>query len=467
MCISLLITYNTRGLPVGEINSAENSIRDYIVDGNILPLTSTCNTSCVFCSHRFNPPEVRVYRIPPRSPAAIKNALSFIDPARPIVIGESVTRIIEGEPFTHPDIEGILRLLRSAFPRTPVHLTTNGILLDENMAYLLSRLGNITINLSLNSIGELNREFLLGDTQPKAALNSVKLLKQYGIPYNGSVVAMPHLTGWGDLENTIGYLCGYDAETVRIFEPGFSRLAPPELQFDQTLRVKLASFISRLRRIINIPLICEPPFIGSLDAEVVGVIVGSPAARAGLKPGDVITAVNGCGVGTRVQAFGKILKAANPEVTVRRGNEPPTVFYIHKSRGARSGLVMDFDLDPGLIDDIARVARRHRARTVLLLTSQLAGPVLRQGLERFWEDKAKVETLEVENHFFGGSIRAAGLLMVVDMAKSLRKYLTLRTHIKPDLILLPGLAFDHTGSDLTAIPYARLAEEFGIPVELV
>ena len=452
---------------MGEINSAENSIRDCVVDGNILPLTSMCNTRCIFCSHRFNPPEVRVYRIPPRTLASIKNALPFIDPARPIVIGESVTRIVEGEPFTHPEIAAILRLLRSAFPRTPIRLTTNGILLDEEMAHLLGRLENITINLSLNCMGERNRNFLLGDNQAGAAVNSVKLLQEYGIPFHGSVVAMPHLTGWDELENTIRYLSRHGAETLRVFEPGFSRLAPPELQFGRTLRIELESFISRLRRIINIPIITEPPIIGSLEAEVAGVIAGSPAARAGLKPGDVITEVNGSRVNSRVQAFERIRKAANPEVAVKRGDEPPIAFCIRKGRGERSGLVMHYDLDPGLIDDMAGAARRHRARAVLLLTSQLAAPVLRQGLERFWGEGADVETLEVENHFFGGSIRAAGLLTVGDMGDCLRKYLSTSTTVKPDLVLLPGLAFDRTGSDLTATPYARLEDEFGIPMEVI
>jgi hypothetical protein len=465
MCISLLITHNSRGHLVGEMNSAENSIQDSITDSNILPLTSTCNTRCIFCSHRFNPPEVRVYRTSPRSPAAIKNALSFIDPARPVVIGESVTRVIEGEPFTHPDIVEILCLLRSAFPRTPVHITTNGILLNEEIALLLSRLGCITINLSLNCTGESNRDFLLGDTKAGAAVNSVKLLRKYRIPFNGSIVAMPHLTGWGDLENTISYLSMNEAETVRIFEPGFSRLAPPELRFSQALRVELGDFIYRLRKSINTPITCEPPFIDSLEAEVAGVIAGSPAARAGLKAGDVITAVNGSGVSTRVHAFGRILRSRDPEVKVKRGSAPPFTVSLHKRRGERSGLVMDYDLDPVLIDDIARVSRRHRAGTVLLLTSQLAGPVLRQGLKLFWKEGADAETLEVQNHFFGGSIRAAGLLTTGDMSEGLKDYLAVRS--KPDLVLLPGLAFDRTGRDLTGTPYTRLEEEFGIPCESI
>lgn len=450
---------------MGENNLAEYSNGGCIVEDNILPLTSTCNTRCVFCSHRFNPPEVRVYRIPPRSLSLIKNVLPFIDPTRPIIIGESVTRIIEGEPFTHPDITQILHLLRSAFPRTPVHLTTNGILLNEDTVYLLSSLGKITINLSLNCIGEVNRKLFLGDNKSGAALNSVKLLQQYGIPFHGSVVAMPHLTGWDDLEKTISFLAGHKAETVRIFEPGFSSIAPPDLQFNQKLRDDLASFIRRLRRIIDIPITLEPSFIVNLEAEVAGVINGSPAARANLKPGDVILAVNGSSVSTRVQAFERILKAKNPEVTIKRGGEQPVVSCIPKGGGERSGLVMDYDLDPGLIDDMARAVRRHRARSVLILTSQLAGPVLRQGLKRFWQEGCEVQTLEIKNRFFGGSIRSAGLLTVGDMTEDLKKILPARASAKPDLVLVPALAFDKNGYDLTATHYTRLDKDFGISVE--
>lgn len=449
---------------MGEMKSAESSILEDVVDRNILPLTSTCNTRCIFCSHRFNPPGVKVYRIPPRSPAAVKNIFPYIDPARPVVIGESVTRIIEGEPFTHPDIAGILSLLRSAFPRTPVIITTNGILLNEDMARLLSSLGNITITLSLNCIDNFHREYILGDTMTGSAVNSVKLLKKYRIPFHGSVVAMPHLTGWGELENTISYLAGNEAETVRVFEPGFSGLAPPELQFNYSLRVELESFIALLRRTINVPITLEPPFIHRLQAEVAGVIAGSPAAGAGLRAGDVIMAVNGSRVNTRVQAFTRVLKAANPEVVVKRGdNAPHITVCINKGRGERSGLVMDYDLDPALINDISMVTRRCRAQRVLLLTSRLAGPVLRLGLERFWKESADVETLVVENKFFGGSIRAAGLLTAGDMVDSLNKYLAARPHSKPDLILLPGLAFDRAGRDLTGVPYTILEEKSGIP----
>ena len=55
---------------------------------------------------------------------------------------------------------------------------------------------------------------------------------------------------------------------------------------------------------------------------------------------------------------------------------------------------------------------------------------------------------------------AAGLLTVSDFAGALRDwYKGYAWH--PDLILLPGLAFDLRGRDLSGRSYLDLAEEFG------
>ena len=41
---------------------------DYIINTvsrtNILPVESSCNTSCIFCSHRQNPAGIEIYRLP-------------------------------------------------------------------------------------------------------------------------------------------------------------------------------------------------------------------------------------------------------------------------------------------------------------------------------------------------------------------------------------------------------------------
>jgi len=118
--------------------------------GNVLPLTSVCNVACVFCSHRQNPPGIEIYRIPHLDSRQVEDILQFIDPACRIVIGESTTRIIEGEPFTNPYIKDILSLIRQRYPSTEILITTNGTLIDPEMARFLANLGLVELNVSLN-----------------------------------------------------------------------------------------------------------------------------------------------------------------------------------------------------------------------------------------------------------------------------------------------------------------------------
>lgn len=119
---------------MGEINGKKTDgyIESLILrgasEGNILPLTSACNVRCIFCSHRQNPPGVEAYRIPPQGRSEVERILPFMDPERPVVIGESATRIIEGEPFTHPAILEILELIRANLPGATIQITTNGSL---------------------------------------------------------------------------------------------------------------------------------------------------------------------------------------------------------------------------------------------------------------------------------------------------------------------------------------------------
>jgi len=446
-------------------NHIENLILHAALAGNILPLTSSCNLCCIFCSHRQNPSGVEVCRIAPRSRVEVERTLSFMDPAYPVVIGESVTRIIEGEPFTHPAIVKILQLVRDRFPVTTIQITTNGSLLDERTVERLRLLDRIVINLSLNSATEVGRAVLMGDAN---ALNSIKcplLLKEYGVPFHGSVVAMPHLVGWQDLEETIKYLSECGAETIRVFLPGFSELAPPALRFDPSIWNELHFFVTRLREEISTPLTCEPPVIHDLEPWIAGVIAGSPAEQAGIRTGDLIVKVNETTPLTRVHAFKKVLGTSSPVLTLIRGDEQINVRII-KNSGERSGLVMDYDMDPGLIEDISRVIQRRRVSQVLVLTSEFAGPVIKMALEQY-QSVAEIQVVVVRNRFFGGSIKSAGLLTVEDFSRALEEFLHGCPGWQPQLVLLPGLAFDHRGRDLTGRFYMDLGERYGLMVEVL
>lgn len=435
-------------------------------EANILPVTSCCNVRCVFCSHHQNPPGVLSYRIAPCTPDEVRQVVCFLDPERPVVIGESATRIIEGEPLTNPAIREILLMIRANLPRTPIRITTNGSLLDESMVDFLRRLGRVVINLSLNSAVEKSRAYLMGDAAPARALNNAGLLKSYGLPFHGSIVAMPHLVGWSDLEETIRYLEDCGAETVRLFLPGFTRLAAPALRFKPSLRKELNDFVAGVRPRVDIPLTCEPPLIYDLEPVVGGVINGSPATAAGIRYGDVIRTINGVPAQTRVQAFRRVLKAGSPEIIVER-EEGLVSLQVKKRPHERSGLVMDYDLDPVLIYDMARALRRHGAERALALTSELGNSVINTGLNRFLKGEMEIEALVVKSRFFGGSIGAAGLLTVADFAAALADYLSDQPGRRPTLALLPGLAFDRRGRDLTGRSFVDLKQRFGMSFEVL
>lgn len=432
---------------------------------NVLPLTSTCNVRCIFCSNRQNPPGLEVYTIRPLSKEQVRQALEFITEDEPVVIGESATRIVEGEPFTHPEIDEILSLIRYRLPRTPVKITTNGTLLNEKRVDLLAGLGGITVNLSLNSARVDVRRRVMNDHLAARAVRSAVLLGRAGIPFHGSLVALPHLTGWEDLAATVEYLAECGALTVRVFLPGFTRLASRDLKFDLSLWQQLYEFVAHLCEKPQMPPItCEPPRISSLKAEILGVMRDSAAERCGLRAGDVVLAVNGKVPRSRVEAFQMMKGSSSPQLLVERGGNKLSL-RLNKKKGSAPGVVMEYDLEPGAVTRAIALAGKYGR--ALVLTSSPAVSVLRLALGGLDFQTAELDILEVENRFFGGSIMAAGLLTVSDLVESATAYLTSGAGRRPGVLMVPGVAFDHRGRDLVGRSYLELQEVTGVPVELV
>ncbi|KJS18284.1 MAG: hypothetical protein VR69_01230 [Peptococcaceae bacterium BRH_c4b] len=453
--------------PVGEIvkhkmsKKRQNDLLMYsAAQSNILPLTSTCNVRCIFCSHRQNPPDVDSRSISPVAVQDVENMLSFVDPGLPLVIGESVTRIMEGEPFTHPRIREILSLIRKCFPRTRIKITTNGTLLEPGLVEFLSSLGELEITLSLNSAAPENRAILMHDSLAGVAVGAPELLSRCGVEYHGSMVAMPHVTGWEDMARTVRALDRYGARSVRIFLPGHTRYAPPGCQIPGNLYDELARFVERIKKDVAVPVTVEPPGLSDLMARVAGVVPGSPAALVGIKPGDIIESVNGKSPACRVDAFKKVLKAESPEITISRKGQTMRL-VLGKNPGAFSGLVMDYDLEPGIARRIVRMVGRHRNRRPLLLTSELGFSIMAAGLHKFLPGE-DIPMLAIKNHFFGGSIGCAGLLTVSDMIKAVELYAG-----ATGLLILPAIAFDPEGRDITGCSYMELAEKFSVVVEII
>lgn len=252
-----------------------------VQEANLLPLTSRCNVKCCFCSHRQNPAGIESYAIPALTLEQAKEMLGFLDPAQKIVIGESVSRIMEGEPFLFPHLLEVLSEARRRFPKTLISLTTNGSLLNAQTVKQLAGLLPLEINLSLNTANPRFREGLLKDRRAETAVLSPVLLQQYAIPFHGSIVAMPHLTGWSDLAETIRYLDSWGARTIRVFEPGYTRWCPSSVQPSFTYR-ELKDFLDNLEQ-IDCPVTLEPGSSASLNPVLAGTMPDTPARAAGLQ----------------------------------------------------------------------------------------------------------------------------------------------------------------------------------------
>lgn len=431
---------------------------------NILPLTSSCNLCCSFCSHRHMPPGLDVFTFPPLPEDDLRELIPFLDGRSKIVIGESATRLCEGEPFTHPAVLSVLRALRAHFPQTPLQLTTNGTLLDDETVLALSKSGGnneqgeplLELIISFNCSEPVLRRKVLGDEDPQQVLRALECCRTHGIPFQGSVVAVPQLTGWHELEKTLNFLDAAGARMIRLFLPGATRFASSGHEVDDLLWRDLAILRQRLQDELDCPVLLEPPLKQDLLARVEGVMKDTPAQQAGLRSGDVICAVNGKKVCSSVDAFNLIRNSSEPLLTVERLKRTMHLKLLHKGKGTSPGFVMARDLATADMHAVQNEMDRCRAVTPLLLTSRAAAPLWQAALaDNLIPPQIRIGV--VPNCFFGGTICCAGLLTVSDMHGYLQKLAEIE---KPDLILLPGAPFDSRGRDLRGESYQELFQKF-------
>lgn len=423
---------------------------------NILVLTTSCSTACIFCSHLQNPEKIKAYYVDKLSREQIDTLIEFLDGARKIVIGESATRICEGEPFLCEDIIDILGSIRLKYGNTPIQITTSGIHLNQAVLFELEKIGNIELNVSLNSSSVQGRKKLYRGKEHRSAVDAVKLLRNYSISYSGSIVAMPHLVGWEDIRETLLFLRDNGASTIRIFLPGYTRFSKGILPPDN-IRSSLAEFTASMGKLIEIPLVMEPSGIKDVHAIIEGVLIGSPAWESGIIKGDRILRVNGKETVSRVDAYYKTYKARNPRVEVQRIGESREII-IHKQSSSPSGMVFSYDIHPDTILGIERGILRNRDKSCLILTSELAYDLLISCIA----EKGRVEIETVRNRCFGGNIMCAGLLTISDI----EAHMAGRTK-QPEVVLLPEIMFDASGRDLLGRHFKELEMGLGIKVEVI
>lgn len=443
--------------------SPEQLILFSVQQDNILPITSLCNLRCIFCSHAQNPAGVEVYPIGVRPLDEIEASLEFLDGKKSIIIGESVTKIIEGEPFLHPEIRSILKMIRQKFPETPLKITTNGTLLTDQMLDFLQQIDHLDLCISLNSITPKGRKLLMGDHETEV-LRAIPQLFQRQITYQGSIVAMPWLVGWDDIEATIEFLDKHQAETIRVFIPGYTKEAPAELQFGWELTAELRTWVEKISRDYPTPIVLEPALVADLRPQIAGVITNSPADLAGFFLGDEILQIGESSPFSRVDAFYQLFNHGSEEVVISRKGEEK-ILRLEKKPKERSGLVFVQDLSPQIYLQVFRSIQRWRAKRAVLMGSTLASPILKTMIERVQEQlpDTQLDLVTVANNFFGGSIRSAGLLVIEDFLASWSNLLD----PSYDLVMIPDIFLDPWGCDLLGEKLTKLETEIGTGLEVI
>ena len=429
-------------------------------DYGVLPLTSKCNVACLFCSNHQNPPQVRTYNIGTLSLEQIDEIVSYMSGQNKIVIGESATRINEGEPFTHPHILPILHKLRQRFPSTLIQITTNGSLLTDAQIRQLAELEPLEMYLSLNSASAHRRSLLMRDPLACQAIRVPELLHKHNVTYHGSLVALPVTLGFEDMNKTIAILAENGAKTIRVFMPGYTRWHQGEVQ-DSISREVLASYARTMTERFGVPVLSEPPVLNDLQAVLAGVISGSPAAFIGLQAGDVIERVDGIRVWSRNHAFSLCRDRPSPQIEWRRGEQAFSE-CISKEDKASSGIVLYDDMNLQRMMTLQDQLNKYTGRRIWVLTSVLAAAMVTSACQMLRNQHHDMAIIPAPSEFFGGTIEAAGLLTVRDIIHEA----TRRSIRSEDVIVLPQEPFDHHGMDLTGESYRSINDTIGCAVVL-
>jgi len=437
-----------------------NYILKIVQETNILPVTSSCTTGCIFCSHKNNPEGIEVFALPKLSFEEIVNMSEFLNKAKKIVIGESASRIIEGEPFLREDMMDILRFLRKKYPCTQIEITTSGTFLTQEVIEELAALNPVELNISLNSSTVEGRKLLHFGKDAQSAIKAVEYLKDSGIVFHGSIVAMPDIVGYEDIKNTIAYLCENNARTVRAFVPGFSGKSDFKIDFFE-VRQRLREISDLMYGLYSVPVLIEPPVINDLEPEVCGTMKGSPACESGILKGDIIMKVNNYEPLTRVDAYNALCKNANPKVQLKR-DESLLSIIIKKKPGVSPGAVFYYDINPDDVFDIGRAISKAKSENPLVITSELGYEIVKLGIEKLLN--VNIDIWGIHNNWFGGTIMCTGLLTVPDMINGIKSRIEQK---KPDLIIIPSLPFDINGKDLSGHYFSEIENAFGIKTVVI
>lgn len=465
--------------------------------GNLGPISGYCNAKCKFCYEIGNPlPYERNFL----SLDEVRTRTKYYNSKSGLGLLQPKSRLYL-EPFMHPKFLDILRLVRKNSPGEVISLTTHGSFLTPETIRELADLKPLTLVVSVNSSDPETRRRLMRDQMAAISLEALPLLRDHEIPFVGSVVAW-YTIPLEKLATTVRFINQFEPRGIRITLPGYSRYFSDQPLFDTpTLWSQISQMLNALRHELQCPLIVLPnlywnmPLVPNID----GVIRNSPADLAGLKHGDLMVRLDNESILTKRQAKALLMdkqkRSQVCEMEVQRNGTSFTVklqemddieadLYPYKPRGYRTlpydrddtvglsyGIFLNHDFELSSVSRLMDIISHHTAQRVLLLTSQIIGPIVETVIKSVPEFKAffsKIElNMRIPSHrFWGGNIMLGDLYMVSDYLKAARHFIA-QADRPPDVIILPSSFATKLGFDLLGKSYLEIERQLQIPVELV
>ncbi len=501
-------------------------IEQYIIhseaEQNVLPLGFLCHNRCIFCSHKNIEKNsyLNNFCLYKRDIDEIADHIKFLNPSKRVIIGESATKIFEGEPFMRPDIADILKMIRKHIGANLISVTTCGAYFREDFFDNIEQIAPIEINFSLNSFNSEVRERILPDgrseqtftaleklcglitanNQKTSYNNNNALINTIGIyeknaPHNFITLSVslmainPELTPINEISKDIQKLRALDEITlIKIYLPRFSNLLFEKFFNSYESFEKYCKEISEKFADINslpgqTPVIIEPGAGIGTENSVAGIIPGSRAELAGIKASDEILAVNAIKPLTKSHCFELISKyAGDLNIKLKRkksGIKPAenkgialiltneTEFEVKfkdfngKNEGA-GGMVFESDMGFYSLNELIKTAEklRNSNKKALFFTSKLSIEYIRNLFKKY-KLADVLAPVAAENQYFGGNIDCAGLLTLSDIEKNIYRPEIINFMNSNNIsdIIIPEILFDHLDIDLEGNKFIDFQEK--------
>jgi hypothetical protein len=449
-------------------------------------ISTICPLQCDFCFRKGNPNGLVIDSKPRFKTIGEVTALleQIVSQGKELDFLEDV-----GDYLCNREFFSIIRKFREYFPYELIDFTTSGINLTRENIKELAGLGPLFLQVSLNSANPRIRSKVMQDPHPEVAIEGIKLLREYRIPFSGTIVAWPTIPE-DDIRETILYLNQYEPVAIKINLPGYTRFFPGEKPFDTALKwSSLVSLVEEMKAVCETPLSWEP-YLAAGDPVlpiVTGVVKNSPAARAGLRKSDLILEIDGEPILFREQARQMLIQRSEKDcfrkLLVERDGVKHNLefndsdseeedYYPHKPvnyprRGKMFGAFIHQGLDLFTLKPLAQIIHRNNAAHVLFISSILLASYV-ETLFKYVKDDLfpgrEVAVATGKNRFFGGNVMMGDLLVVPDFLETVAEYIQISG--KPDLIVIPSSPFNR-GVDLLGNDYRMIGVHFATKIELL